>query len=71
MLTLNIVIIWFIQLNASVVTAVKPQCSMLYIMISVLALVAILISQTEACDNQDLADMRFLEHGRKTRRERM
>ena len=38
---------------------------MLCIMMGVVALITILISQTEACNNQDLAVIRFLEHGRK------
>jgi len=38
---------------------------MLCIMIGVVALITILISQTEPCNNQGLAVIRFLEHGRK------
>lgn len=41
---------------------------MLYIMMGVLAVVTILISQTEACHNQGLADLRFLEHGKKNQK---
>jgi hypothetical protein len=33
-------------------------------MMGVVALITILISQTEVCNNQDLAVIRFLEHGR-------
>jgi len=52
-------------MNANVVTTVKPLCSMLCIMMGVVALITIPISQTEACNNQDLAVIRFFEHGRK------
>jgi len=38
---------------------------MLCIMMGVVALITILISQEEVCNNQDLAVIRFLEHGRK------
>ena len=55
-------------MNANIVTAVKPLCSILYITIGVVALLTILISQTEACNNQDLAVFRFLEHGRKNQK---
>jgi hypothetical protein len=34
-------------------------------MMGVVALITILISQEEVCNNQDLAVIRFLEHGRK------
>jgi len=43
----------------------KSLCSMLCIMMGVVALITILISQEEVCNNQDLAVIRFLEHGRK------
>jgi len=52
-------------MNANIVTAVKPLSSMLCIMMGVVALFTILISQAEACNNQDLAVFRFLKHGRK------
>jgi hypothetical protein len=64
MLTLNIGEIWFIQLNASTVSAVKPQYSMLCIKLDVLAVITVLVSLAEACNNQDWAEVRFLEHGR-------
>jgi len=38
---------------------------MLCIMMGVVALITILISQEEVCNNQDLAVIRFLEHVRK------
>jgi hypothetical protein len=55
-------------MNADIVTAVKPLCSMLYIMMDVVASITILISQTEVHNNQDLAVIRFFEHGRENQK---
>lgn len=41
---------------------------MLYIMMDVVASITILISQTEVHNNQDLAVIRFFEHGRENQK---